>query len=568
MVPTARKGDVEAQHGDEEKIELAAKVEERAEGLGSNGIDDAPTELSEKEEESHEYITGLKLLAVLGSVTLSGFLLFLDRTIIGTAIPSITTHFHSLPDIGWYMAAYELASASLQPLTGRMLTSYSNKWTYLVFFAIFELGCLVCGLAISSSMLIGGRAIAGLGASGLLTGAITIIAGVVPLRKRPLYTGIYFGVLEIGTLCGPLIGGALTEYASWRWCFYINLPIGAVAAVFLTLVDVPELTAKERFTPSLVRETLPELDLLGFALFAPAAIMFLLALQLGGTSYGWSSSVVVGLFCGAGATAIAFLWWEKHMGDRAMIPFSLAKQCIVWCSALNGAALIVTIFVDGQYIPIYFQSVLGYKPAMSGVNTLPVHLSQMTAILLSGFLIPRVGYYLPFAAVGLAVSAIGNGLMSTFSPTTKTGMWIGYQIILGFGRGLALQTGIIAVQNALPPQKIPVGIAFVIFCQNLAGAIFIQVGNAIFTRSLASELRAHAPSVSPEAAFHAGASPSAVRALVPKGSPELDGVLQAFANSIDKVFYMAAAICLGGMLCAMGMGWVDTRKDKKASETG
>ncbi|KAF2811345.1 efflux pump protein [Mytilinidion resinicola] len=547
---------------------MAGGTGDSGEGVGGKETSDTPREQSEKEQENQEYVTGLKLLAVLGSVTLSGFLMLLDGTIIGTAIPNITSQFHSLPDVGWYMAAYQLASAALQPLTGKMFTYYNNKWAYLVFFTIFELGSLVCGLASSSSMLIGGRAIAGLGGSGLLNGGMTIIAGAVPLAKRPLYTGIYLGTIQVGTVCGPLVGGLLTEYASWRWCFYINLPIGAVACIFLTLVKVPELTSKKPFTLSVVRETIPELDLPGFALFAPAAIMFLLALQLGATNYAWNSSTVIGLFCGAAATAIIFLCWERHTGDRAMIPFSIVKQRIVWCSALNGAALVVSLLVAGQYIPIYFQGVLGYKPAMSGVNTLPSILSQMATVILSGFLIQKVGFYLPFAAVGSAISAVGNGLVSMFSPSTKTGMWIGYQIVLGGGRGIGMQTGLIAVQNALPPQKLPVALAFLIFCQNFAGAVFIEVANVIFTQSLASEIRAHAPSVSPKAALAAGASPSAVRALVPKGSPELGGVLLAFANSVDKVFYMLIACCLGGLLCAPGMGWVDTRKNNKMPETG
>ncbi|KAK9769015.1 putative Major facilitator superfamily domain-containing protein [Seiridium cardinale] len=518
------------------------------------------------------YITGIQLIIVMGSLALSCFLMLLDTSIINTAIPSITAEFQSLPDIGWYTAAYQLARhvlacASLQPLTGKLYTYFKAKWTYLIFFLIFELGSLVCGLAKSSPMLIGGRAIAGLGGSGLINGGMTIIAGAVPLEKRPLYTGLLIGIGQLGIICGPLIGGALTQYATWRWCFFINLPVGGVLAFLLIFCKTPDLTVKPPFSLSLVRETIPELDLVGFALFAPAAVMFLLALQWGGNNYPWNSSVVVGLFVGAGATAILFVLWERHMGERAMLPGSVIKQRIVWSSAVNGMSLMAIVFTAAQYMPVYFQGVRGEGPAMSGVDLLPSILGQLFMVVMSGILIQRVGYYLPFAVISGAISAIGNGLVSTCTPWTETARWAGYQILLGGGRGIGMQLGLVAIQNVLSPHQIPVGVAFLIFCQNFSGAIFVVVGTVIFTQSLVSELAVHAPSVSPEAALAAGASASAVRSLVPAGSSELDGVLVSFANAVSKVFYLLVACSLVGLVSAFGMGWVNVRK-KKAQVQG
>lgn len=236
-----------------------------------------------------------------------------------------------------------------------------------------------------------------------------------------------------------MIGGALTEYTTWRWCFYINLPVGAITAILLLFLRVPELTEKPRFTLALVRQTIPELDLIGFTLFAPAAIMALLALYYGGNDFPWNSSQVIGLFCGAGVTIIVFALWERRMGDRAMIPPSMVSHRIVYTSAINGAALVASILVAAQYLPIYFQGVRGYGPAMSGVNTLPGILSQLLTVILSGALVQKAGYYLPFAAAGSAISAVGNGIVTLFSPTTPTAKWIGYQIVLGSGRGIGMQ---------------------------------------------------------------------------------------------------------------------------------
>ena len=166
--------------------------------------------------------------------------------------------------------------------------------------------------------------------------------------------------------------------------FYINLPAGAVVAVLLLFLRVPELTTKPPFNAALVRKTIPELDLVGFALFAPAAIMVLLALHYGGKEFPWNSSVVIGLFVGAAATAVVFGFWEKYMGSKAMIPLSLISKRIVWASALNGACVVAAILTASQYLPIYFQGVLGYGPAMSGVNTLPGILSQLIFVIFAG----------------------------------------------------------------------------------------------------------------------------------------------------------------------------------------
>lgn len=517
-------------------------------------------------DENTDYITGIKLYVVMASVALTCFVMLLDTSIISTAVPYITSEFNSLSDIGWYTAAYQLASASLQPLTGKFYTYFKAKWIYLFFLFIFEVGSLICGLASSSPMFIGGRAIAGLGGSGLMNGGMTIISGIVPLEKRALYTGLLLGIGQMGIVCGPLVGGALTEYVTWRWCFYINLPIGGALGVILMFLTIPDLTIKESFSLALVRKTIPELDLIGFGLFAPAAIMFLLALQWGGNSYPWNSSVVIGLFVGAGITAIIFAFWERRRGDRAMIPGPVVSHRVVWISGINGMALMGIILTAAQYMPLYFQGVRGEAPAMSGVDMLPSILSQLFGVVISGGLVQRIGYYLPFSLGSGMVSAIGNGLVSTYRPWTATAYWAGIQVLLGLGRGIGMQMGMIAVQNVLTAHQIPVGVAFLIFCQNFSGAIFVVVATVIFTQDLVSELAIRAPSVSSEAALAAGASADAVRALVPAGSPELDGLLLAYSLAISKVFYLLVALSLVGMVTGFGMGWVNIKK-KVTKET-
>ncbi|KAA8611254.1 MFS multidrug transporter [Pyrenophora tritici-repentis] len=416
-----------------------------------------------------QYLTGLKLFTILASLTLVTFLVLLDSSIIGTAIPRITTEFHSLPDVGWYIGAYSLATATLQPMSGKLYTYFRSKAVFLSFVFMFELGSLICAVARSSVVLIVGRAIAGLGASGIYTGAMIVLTGAVPREKSPFYTGILFGTSQMGIVLGPLIGGVLTEHVSWRWCFWINLPIGGVAAAVISLIRIPEVITKPPFSMALVQKIIPHLDLIGFALFVPWSVMLLLALQLGSSgAYSWDSRMVIGLFCGTGVCIICFAVWEKHMGDRAMVPVTLLRRRFIWTSYVYGSCVTTCMATASNWLPTYFQAVKDNGPTASGVYVLPSILSQILLVVVTGAAVERTRYHLPFAFSGGVITAIGNGLVSTFTASTNTATWIGYQIVMGGGRGLCMQMALVVVQNAVSPAEYPVAIACLIFFQFLA----------------------------------------------------------------------------------------------------
>ncbi len=279
-----------------------------------------------------------------------------------------------------------------------------------------------------------------MGASGVVNGALTMLAGAVPLHKSPTYTGILLGISQLGIVCGPLVGGALTQHATWRWCFYINLPIGGLAALLTVIIHVPELTQKEPFSLAHCRKVVPELDLIGFLLFVPAAIMLLLGLQFGsGNTYPWKSATIIGLICGAVAMGIIFILWERRMGARAMLPGPVLKTREVWTSCVFGTFLMSSMIIASNWMPTYFQAVKGEGPALSGVHVLPSILSQMLLAVMSGVAVSKFGYYLPWAFGCGAVASIGNGLLSTINASTSTAHWIGFQIILGMGRGAGMQ---------------------------------------------------------------------------------------------------------------------------------
>ncbi|KAK4958970.1 hypothetical protein LTR10_003769 [Elasticomyces elasticus] len=546
-----------------------------------------------------KWLTGVKLWLVMGPLILVFFLVLLDTTIVSTAIPDITNHFNSLADIGWYSASYQLASAVLQPLAGKTYVYFSNKWTFISFFAVFELGSLLCGVATSSKMLIVGRAIAGMGTAGLQNGAMTIISACVPLHKRPALLGICQGFAQLGLVFGPLIGGALTQYTTWRWsvdrsptqyncsadqfrCFYINLPIGGVAGALLVFTrGVPDAHSKPP-AMEVFRDLHHKLDLIGFVLLSPAIIMALLALQWGGNVYAWDSATIIGLFCGAAGNLLvwaAWNWWKK---DDALIPVSMVRRTQVWSGSLVVGFLMSSLYIFVYYLPvcipprvapahadvhqIYFQSADSASPTMSGVYMLPNILASLILAVAVGKAVQWVGYYTPFSIVSAIFMAVGYGLCSMLSPTSTTGEWIGFQIISGkhrIGRGMGMQMPLVAVQNNLPPAMVPLAISLCMFTGMLFGAVFLSASATIFTNSLRTFIVQLAPTADLDAILTAGAT--GFRKVI---SPEeLPGVLLAYAKSVDRVFYLCAALAALCLPFSFGLGWTNIKKkaqEKKA----
>ncbi|KIX07798.1 uncharacterized protein Z518_02452 [Rhinocladiella mackenziei CBS 650.93] len=511
--------------------------------------------------------TGLALFILVSAVFFAAFLMALNGSIIATAIPQITSHFNSLNDIGWYGSAYLISTCSLQPLVGKFYTHFPIKQTYLIFVSLFSLGSLIAGVATSSNMVIVGRAIQGIGGAGVINGTFITISVVAPKENKPLLIGIGMACATIGSVIGPLIGGALTQKVSWRWCFYINLPpSGFVLCVLLSLA-IPEQMEKKPVRLNFKSIILEELDFTGFAFFAPACVMLLLAVTWGGQQYRWGSSTIIGLFCGSFAMFIVFSVWEVYRGEKAMIPPTIARNRLVIFGCFTSCFQMGSSLLLSYYLPLWFQVVKNASPTMSGVMILPTAISQGFGAVIAGKFVQVIGYCTSWALIGCMLTSVGAGLMTTFVPSTGAGPWIGYQILVGTGRGSVLQMPITAIQNLLPAKEISIATSQVFFFQYLGGAVFIAIGDTIFSTVLRASLHKYAPGADPQDVIDVGAS--SVRSNV--SAVDLPGVLRAYDYAIVDTFYLAVGGSCAAFLTSFGMGWQklpQQKKDQKKTDGG
>ncbi|KAH8812850.1 putative MFS aflatoxin efflux pump [Xylogone sp. PMI_703] len=503
-------------------------------------------------EESHHELSPTKLTLLLISVFTSMFLVSLDRTIITTAIPRITDEFNSLPDVGWYGSAYLLTCCSFQLLFGKLYTFYSIKTTFLGSILLFEIASAICGAAPSSTVFIVGRAISGIGAAGIFGGTIVCIIYAVPLEKRPRYQGAFGALFGLSSIIGPLVGGAFTSNVTWRWCFYINLPIGGVAMVIILFcLSMPSMdTANLHW-----REKLSQLDAFGTLSIIPGVVCLLLALQWGGQTYSWSNWRIILLLILMAVLLITFVAVQILLPKTATIPPRIVKQrsiiASIWAIVCIGSSQYIFVY----YLPIWFQSITGVSPVQSGIRLLPTMLSMVLAVIGAGFLTQKLGYYTPFAISGSCLMSIGAGLLTTLKVDTSSGKWIGYQIIYGFGMGLCFQAPNLAAQTVLPNKDVPVGSSLILFCQLLGGTVFVSVGQNVLDNQLAQRL-SRFPGYNSSLITSGGAT-----SLIDSLSANLrETALVAYNEALQKVFQIGLIVsCLSIFGSAM-LEWKSIKK--------
>jgi EmrB/QacA subfamily drug resistance transporter len=488
------------------------------------------------------------------SLYIAIFLVALDRTIIGPAIPEITNKFRSIDDIGWYGSAYMLTSCGFILIYGRIYTFFSTKKVFLTSIILFEIGSAICGAAPSSLILIIGRAVAGFGSSGIFTGAILIILEIVPLHRRPMLQGLFGACFGVASVAGPLLGGAFTgSKATWRWCFYINLPLGAITiAVVLFFLELKD--EKER--PGNWMETLKKMDPIGTLLFLPAITCLLLALEWG-ASESWHEPKIIALLTVFAVLFVAFIGWQAvTRNTTATVPARIAFQRSVAFGGLSQFAVGATMLTVSLYIPLWFQAIKNVSAMQSGVRTIPLVLSVVVGSIMSGALVQKIGYYTPFMIIGSVLMATGAGLLTTWGVSVSSAQWISYQVILGLGVGYTMQHPNLAIQIVLPKPDIPTGTAILSLCQTLGGAVFTAVGQNTFIDKFGDGLRS-IPGINVGSVTAAGAT--SLREHVP--AQLLDRVIAAYSNSLTQGPFFACMIvaCLT-LPAALGMQWKSVKQ--------
>jgi EmrB/QacA subfamily drug resistance transporter len=491
-----------------------------------------------------------RVRVIFGALILVFLLASLDQTIVSTALPTIVGELGGLQHLSWVVTAYLLASTVSGPLYGKFGDLYGRKVVLQTAIVIFLIGSALCGLSQNMTELISFRALQGLGAGGLIVTAIAVIGDVIPPRDRGRYQGIFGGVFGVSTIIGPLLGGFFVDNLSWRWIFYVNLPIGAVAFVVIGAVFTVRPAPKQH-----------KVDYLGAALLAGGLSAIVLFTSLGGSTWAWGSSQIIALIVIGVAALAGFVLVEARVAEP-ILPLSLFRNRTFAVTSAVGFIVGLALFGAVTYLPLYLQVVKGVSPTRSGLQLTPLMLGLLVTSVLSGQLISRWGRYRIFPIVGTAVVTVGMFLLSRLGIGTSLWMAAIDMVVLGLGLGMTMQVLVLAVQNAVDYKYLGVATSGSTMFRSIGGSIGVSLFGAIFTNRLATELAQRLPI---NAHLPPTTSPAAIRALPPAVR---DSYAHALTAALSPVFLVAAIISSVAFVLALLLPDVPLRQTSKAEGIG
>jgi EmrB/QacA subfamily drug resistance transporter len=465
---------------------------------------------------------------VYSALMLVMLLASLDQTIVATALPTIVGELGGLAHLSWIVTAYLLTTTIVTPLYGKLGDQFGRKMVLQSAIALFLVGSALCGLSRSMGELIAFRALQGLGGGGLMVVTMAVVGDLVTPRERGRYQGLFGAVFGFSTVVGPLIGGFFVDHLSWRWIFYVNLPLGLLAVAVIGFVLSAPLTRRRR-----------RIDFVGAALLALALSALIFLITFGGNSYPWTSLQTIGLAAFVVVALVGFAVVECRVLEPIM-PIPLFRNRIFLISCTVGFIVGLALFGSVTYMPLYFQVVKGVTPSTAGLAMTPMMAGVLLTSIASGQIISRVGRYRPFPIIGTAVMTIGLALLATL--TTQTRVWVagGYMLVLGLGLGMVMQVLILAVQNAVEHRDLGVATSGATLFRSIGGAVGVAFYGAIFTVNLTAIFAAK-PAVG--TALPPATTPSAMQSL----PPALRAVYaDAFTAALTPVYrYAAAAAAVG-----------------------
>ncbi|MEU8984986.1 MDR family MFS transporter [Streptomyces sp. NPDC048558] len=486
---------------------------------------------------AHENVPG-NVLVSIGALLLGMLLAALDQTIVSTALPTIVSDLGGLEHLSWVVTAYLLASTAATPLWGKLGDQYGRKRLFQIAIVIFLVGSALCGMAQDMAQLIAFRAIQGVGGGGLMVLSMAIVGDIVPPRERGRYQGLFGGVFGATSVLGPLLGGVFTEHLSWRWVFYINLPIGAVAlAVIAVVLRLPS------------KSTRHVIDYLGTFLIASVATCLVLVASLGGTTWAWGSVQIVGLAVLGVVLAVAFVAVERRAAEP-VLPLKLFGVRTFSLSAVISFIVGFAMFGAMTYLPTFLQVVQGVSPTTSGLHMLPMVAGMLLASTGSGQIVSRTGRWKVFPIAGTGVTTLGLLLLHQLDMDSSAWEMSVYFFVFGLGLGLVMQVLVLIVQNAVSYEDLGVATSGATFFRSIGASFGVAIFGTIFASRLDDKLVEAFRGVS----LPAGVSLDGLEAD-PRGIGELPAALRpaaldAYASSITDVFLYAAPVALVGFVLA------------------
>ncbi|MES9519356.1 MDR family MFS transporter [Streptomyces capoamus] len=490
-----------------------------------------------KDVSSGEHVPG-SVLVPIGALLLGLLLAALDQTIVSTALPTIVSDLGGLEHLSWVVTAYLLASTAATPLWGKLGDQYGRKRLFQTAIVIFLIGSALCGMAQDMPQLIAFRALQGLGGGGLMVLSMAIVGDLVPPRERGRYQGLFGAVFGATSVLGPLLGGLFTEQLSWRWVFYVNLPVGVVAlAVIAAALRIPRRTAHHA------------IDYGGTFLIAAVATCLVLVASLGGTTWAWDSAQIIGLAVLGVLLAVAFVAVERRAAEP-VLPLKLFGIRTFTLAAVISFIVGFAMFGAMTYLPTFLQVVHGISPTLSGVHMLPMVAGLLLSSTVSGQIVSRTGRWKVFPVAGTAVTALGLLLLHRLDEHSPTAEMSVYFFVFGLGLGLVMQVLVLIVQNAVSYEDLGVATSGVTFFRSIGASFGVAVFGTVFASRLGDQLADAFRGVR----LPAGASPDTLKAD-PRGIAALPpalrpAALHAYASAITDVFLYAAPVAVLGFLLA------------------